>query len=59
MGEIVGVYYNKQMLADLGLDVPTTFAEFEQALEVAKQAGEVPIQFGNNDAFPGHPRVRA
>ncbi|HET7929606.1 MAG TPA: extracellular solute-binding protein, partial [Actinomycetota bacterium] len=52
-GEIVGVYYNKAMLADLGLAVPTTFAEFEHALEVAKQAGEIPIQFGNNDAFPG------
>lgn len=53
MGEIVGVYYNKQMLADLGLTIPATFAEFEQDLDVAKQAGEVPIQFGNNDAFPG------
>ena len=53
MGEIVGVYYNKQMLADLGLTIPTTFGEFEQDLEVATQAGEVPIQFGNNDAFPG------
>jgi raffinose/stachyose/melibiose transport system substrate-binding protein len=52
-GEIVGVYYNKSMLEDLGLAVPTTFEQFEHALEVAKQAGEVPIQFGNNDAFPG------
>ena len=49
----MGVYYNKQMLADLGLTIPTTFGEFEQDLDVAKQAGEVPIQFGNNDAFPG------
>ncbi|MDP9184277.1 MAG: extracellular solute-binding protein [Actinomycetota bacterium] len=53
MGEIIGVYYNKQMLADLGLQLPTTLAEFEQDLEVAKQAGQIPIQFGNNDAFPG------
>ena len=53
MGEIVGVYYNKQMLSDLGLELPTTLAEFEQDLETAKQAGQVPIQFGNNDAFPG------
>jgi raffinose/stachyose/melibiose transport system substrate-binding protein len=53
MGEIVGVYYNKQMLADLGLEVPTTLDEFEQDLAAAKQAGEIPIQFGNNDAFPG------
>lgn len=52
-GEIIGVYYNVKMLNDLGLTLPTTFDEFEHALEVAKQAGEVPIQFGNNDAFPG------
>jgi raffinose/stachyose/melibiose transport system substrate-binding protein len=53
MGELVGVYYDKQKLADLGLAVPTTFAEFEQDLAVAKQAGEIPIQFGNVDAWPG------
>jgi raffinose/stachyose/melibiose transport system substrate-binding protein len=53
MGEIVGVYYNKQILADLGLEVPTTLDEFEQDLAAAQQAGEIPIQFGNNDAFPG------
>ena len=53
MGEIVGVYYNEKHLAELGLDVPTTFEEFERALAVAKQAGMVPIQFGNQDAFPG------
>jgi raffinose/stachyose/melibiose transport system substrate-binding protein len=33
--------------------MPTTFADFEDALAAAKAAGEVPIQFGNNDAFPG------
>jgi raffinose/stachyose/melibiose transport system substrate-binding protein len=53
LGEIVGVYYNKSMLADLGLTVPTTLEEFEHDLAVAKQAGEVPIMFGNNDAIPG------
>jgi raffinose/stachyose/melibiose transport system substrate-binding protein len=53
MGELVGVYYNKQMLSDLGLTVPTTFDEFQQDLDTAKQAGQIPIQFANNDAFPG------
>jgi raffinose/stachyose/melibiose transport system substrate-binding protein len=52
-GEIIGVYYNARTLDELGLTLPTSFGGFEQALEVAKQAGEVPIQFGNNDAFPG------
>jgi raffinose/stachyose/melibiose transport system substrate-binding protein len=53
LGEIVGVYYNKSILADLGLSLPATFDELEQDLLLAKQAGEVPIQFGNNAAFPG------
>jgi raffinose/stachyose/melibiose transport system substrate-binding protein len=53
MGELVGVYYNKQLLSDLGLTIPTTLSDFEQDLEIAKQAGQVPIAFGNNDAFPG------
>ena len=53
MGEIIGVYYNKQKLEDLGLTVPSTLAEFERDLQVAKDAGEIPIQFGNNDAFAG------
>ncbi len=52
-GEIIGVYYNARKLEDLGLEIPTTFEAFEAALETARRAGEVPIQFGNNDAFPG------
>src|SRR3954467_1852918 len=53
MGELGGVYYNEKMLWDLGLNVPTTFDEFQQDLDTAKQAGPIPIQFANNDAFPG------
>ena len=53
MGEIIGVYYNKQKLDALGLSVPTTFDEFQNDLEAAKQAGEVPIQYADSDAFPG------
>ena len=54
MGEIVGVYYNKQMLADLGLTIPTTFARVRTGPRRRdSRPVEVPIQFGNNDAFPG------
>jgi raffinose/stachyose/melibiose transport system substrate-binding protein len=53
VGEIVGVYYNKEKLTALGLDVPATFDEFVAALDAAKAAGEVPIQFGNLDKWPG------
>jgi len=49
MGEIVGVFYNKRLVREL----PRTFAEFEAQLEEAKRAGEIPIQFGNLDKWPG------
>lgn len=49
----VGYFYNRAKLKKLGLDVPTSFEEFEAALENAKQSGEAPIQFGNIDKWPG------
>jgi raffinose/stachyose/melibiose transport system substrate-binding protein len=52
-GEVVGVYYNKAKLRQLGVAVPKTFAQFESALAKAKAGGETPIQFGNLDKWPG------
>ncbi len=53
--EIVGVYYNKKLLAALGKSVPTTFAEFEDILAASKAAGQTPIMVGNLDKYPaGH-----
>jgi raffinose/stachyose/melibiose transport system substrate-binding protein len=52
-GEVVGVYYNKAKLRKLGLLVPATLEEFEAAIEKAKAGGEIPIQFGNLDKWPG------
>jgi raffinose/stachyose/melibiose transport system substrate-binding protein len=49
MGEIVGVFYNKDKVAQ----PPRTFAEFERQLAEAKRAGEVGIAFGNLDKWPG------
>jgi raffinose/stachyose/melibiose transport system substrate-binding protein len=49
MGEIVGVFYNKTKVSD----PPATFDEFEQSLAQAKQDGDIPIQFGNLDKWPG------
>lgn len=52
-GELVGLWYNKAKLADLRIEPPTTTSEFAIALEQVKAAGEVPIQFGNLDGWPG------
>ncbi|MDR2347246.1 MAG: extracellular solute-binding protein [Bifidobacteriaceae bacterium] len=51
-GEIVGVFYNKDKLAALGLSLPQTWADFEAALAAAKTAGEVPIMLGNVEGWP-------
>ncbi|MFI0447522.1 extracellular solute-binding protein [Actinomadura sp. 6N118] len=51
-GEIVGLYYNKEKLAKLGIQPPKTWAEFDQALATAKSKGEVPIAFGNVEKLP-------
>ena len=53
IGEVVGVYYNKAKLRELGIAVPRTFVQFERALAAAKAADETPIQFGNLDKWPG------
>lgn len=52
-GEVVGVFYNKAKLKELGFDVPSTFAEFEQILAAAKAAGETPLMVGEGDGYPG------
>ena len=49
MGEIVGVFYNKDKVPA----PPKTFAEFEDMLAKAKSDGEIPIAFGNLDKFGG------
>jgi raffinose/stachyose/melibiose transport system substrate-binding protein len=50
--ELVGVYYRKDIFDELGLEIPATFGEFEASLETIKQAGYVPISFGNLDGWP-------
>jgi raffinose/stachyose/melibiose transport system substrate-binding protein len=52
-GEVVGVFYNKEKLKELGFDVPSTFAEFEEILAAAKEAGETPLMVGEGDGYPG------
>jgi raffinose/stachyose/melibiose transport system substrate-binding protein len=52
VGEVVGIFYDKKVLADAGVTPPTTWAQFESALPKVKAAGQVPIMFGNLDQWP-------
>ena len=51
-GEIVGIFYNKKLLQQAGLEPPKTFAEFESDLPKIKAEGLLPIQFGTSDKSP-------
>jgi raffinose/stachyose/melibiose transport system substrate-binding protein len=50
-GGFITVYYSRAKLAKLGIAVPTTFEEFQQALAKAKAAGEVPMAIGTQDQW--------
>lgn len=40
---VLGVYYNKSIFEECGIEVPTTFEEFEAACATLKEAGYVPM----------------
>lgn len=47
---VTGVYYNKELAAEIGMtEPPQTIAELEAVLESAKAAGILPIQTWNKD----------
>lgn len=52
VGEVVGVFYSKQKLADLGLELPADWAAFDEALAAAAEAGETPLLLGNIEQWP-------
>ncbi|NNG36848.1 ABC transporter substrate-binding protein [Nakamurella aerolata] len=52
VGELIGVYYNTDKLAALGIQPPKTWAEFDAALAAAKAKGEQPLVLGNLDKWP-------
>lgn len=50
--EVVGIYYHKEIFEELGLAVPTTWEEFEAALQTIADGGYTPIVFGSLDGWP-------
>ncbi|MFC7405496.1 extracellular solute-binding protein [Georgenia alba] len=52
VGEVVGVYYNRTKLEELGLEVPQTWSEFTDQLATISEAGETPLMLGNLDQWP-------
>jgi raffinose/stachyose/melibiose transport system substrate-binding protein len=52
-GEVVGLYYNRQLLSSLGLQAPKTLSDLNSAMAAAKSKGILPMAFGNLDKSPG------
>lgn len=52
-GEVVGTFYNKAKLDQLGLPVPGSVEELESELPKIKAAGELPISYGDQNKSPG------
>jgi raffinose/stachyose/melibiose transport system substrate-binding protein len=50
--ELVGVFYDKALLAKARVKAPTTYADFAAALPKIKAAGILPIQYGASDKAP-------
>jgi raffinose/stachyose/melibiose transport system substrate-binding protein len=53
IAEILGVYYNKKILRELKLEIPTTLSEFAVSLKKAKAADYTPIALGNIEPYAG------
>lgn len=51
--EVVAVFYNKTIFSEVGVEVPATWEELEAALQTIKDAGYVPVTFGNLEGWPG------
>lgn len=49
--EIVGFYFNRSIFAENDLEVPTTFAEFEELNTALREADIEPIAFGTLDKW--------
>ncbi|MGI9416569.1 MAG: ABC transporter substrate-binding protein [Geminicoccaceae bacterium] len=50
--DLMGVYYNRDLFDEHGVDVPATYVDFQAAVEKFKEAGVVPVAFGNRDRWP-------
>jgi raffinose/stachyose/melibiose transport system substrate-binding protein len=51
---MIGFWYNKDLFAKAGVEIPKTWTDFLAAVKKIKDAGITPIALGNKDKWPGH-----
>ncbi|MDN4599052.1 ABC transporter substrate-binding protein [Leifsonia virtsii] len=47
-----GVFYNKKIFADNGLEIPTTWSQFTAVVDALKAKGITPFGMGGKDSWP-------
>jgi raffinose/stachyose/melibiose transport system substrate-binding protein len=47
--DLIGIYYNKDLLSKIGASVPKTAADFATVLDKSKAAGQVPLMIADGD----------
>ncbi len=50
--EFVGVYYNRDLFKEHGLEVPTTYDQYLEVAKALKDAGVTPVTFGDAPGWP-------
>ena len=51
--ETIGLFYNKDMFAEMGLEQPTNLGELNTAAQKIKDAGTTPIAAADQEGWPG------
>ncbi len=51
--ETIGLYYNKDIFSELGLDEPQTLAGLDAAGQALRAAGKTPMAVGNKEGWEG------
>jgi raffinose/stachyose/melibiose transport system substrate-binding protein len=51
--ETIGLYYNVGIFEDLGLEPPETLDDLREVSETIREAGLVPMAFGDQEGWPG------
>ncbi|GAA1661440.1 ABC transporter substrate-binding protein [Microbacterium lacus] len=50
--DVIGVYYNKDLFNDAGVEVPTDWPSFETAVKTFRSDGITPLALGGKDGWP-------
>ena len=51
--ETIGLFYNKDLFAELGIEEPTTLEEVRAASETVREAGTTPMAVGDKEGWEG------